>query len=201
MENRNELHFSAMKLVEAYSSSLKTISWIWGGFAVDIYENCLLREHDDLDYLTLNLHSLIPQFSKLFAGSGWQVNVLENGDLKVKREGVKIQLGHVEVSEKARWTHNGKKGSIWFPRDWLHLQSVNFCGVEVHVVKPEFQYVMIERPQILNPNWKHRDKDILAQKYLRSCIESKGIIPQSLFEHVDDTDFQQSITCQKNETI
>lgn len=46
---------------------------------------------------------------------------------------------------------------------------------------------MIERPQMLNPNWKHRAKDILAQKYLRNLIDGKGISPQSLFEQVCDT--------------
>jgi hypothetical protein len=131
-----------MELVETCSKNLKTISWIWGGLTIDIYENRILREHDDLDYLTLNLHSLIPQFSDLFAISGWQVNVLENGDLKVKQECVKIQLGHVELSNEARWTHDGEKGSIWFPSDWIKSRSVNFCGIEIHVIEPEFQFVM-----------------------------------------------------------
>jgi hypothetical protein len=192
MKNRNESNLHAMELVESYSKNLKTISWVWGGFTVDIYENRMLREHDDLDYLTLNLHDLIPGFSELFASCGWQVNVLENGDLRLKREDVKIQLGHVEVSDKARWTHNGEKGSIWFPSNWLNLEPVNFCGVEIHVIKPEFQYVMIERPQMLNPNWKHRDKDISAQKYLRNFIAAKGISPQTLFEQVCDTELQKA---------
>jgi hypothetical protein len=68
----------------------------------------------------------------------------------------------------------------------------NFCGVEIHVIKPEFQYVMIERPQMLNPNWKHRDKDISAQKYLRNLIDGKRISPQTLLEQVCDTEFQKA---------
>ncbi len=186
MANRNDLNLSAMKLVETFSKNLKTVSWIWGGFTIDIYENRFVREHDDLDYLTLNFHSLLPQFSELFAGSGWQVNVLENGDLRVKQEGIKIQLGHVELSDKARWTHNGEKGSIWFPSQWLDSKPVNFCGIEVHVVKPEFQCAMIERPQMLNPSWKHRDKDVSAQRYLRNYIEGEGLALQVLLEQVHD---------------
>lgn len=186
LSNNNELNLLAMALVETYSKSLNTLSWLWGGFTVDIYENQILRGHDDLDYLTLNLHSLIPQFTKLFENCGWQANLLKNGDLKLKREGVKIHLGHVEFSDKARWTHNGDKGSIWFPQEWLNSKPINFCGLEVHVVEPEFQFVMIERPQMLNPNWRHREKDIVARKYLRSYVESKGISPHSLFEQVSD---------------
>lgn len=189
---KNALNLQAMGLVETYSKSLNTSSWIWGGFTIDIFENRILREHDDLDYLTLNLHSLIPQFITLFENNGWQANLLENGDLKLKREGIKMHLGHVELSDKARWTHNGDEGSIWFPKEWLNPKSINFCGHEIHVVAPEFQYVMIERPQILNPNWSHREKDIVAQKYLRSCIEGKGISPQSLFEQVSDVCLQSA---------
>lgn len=186
LSNKNELNLLAMALVETYSKSLNSLSWIWGGFTIDIYKNRFLREHDDLDYLTLNLHSLIPQFTKLFENCGWQANLLENGDLKLEREGIKIHLGHVELSDKVRWTHNGDKGSIWFPQEWLISKPVSFCGIEVHVVEPEFQYVIFEHPQMLNPNWKHREKDIVARKYLRSCVEGKGITPQALFGQVSD---------------
>jgi hypothetical protein len=192
MVNRFDSHLSAIDLVRTFSKSLKTISWIWGGFTIDIYEGHILRDHDDLDYLTLNLHNLLLGFAELFVDCGWEVKTLENGDLKAKREGVKVQLGHVEISDIARWTHNGEKGSIWFPVDWLDSKPVVFCGVEIHVVRPEFQYVMIERPQMLNPNWKHRDKDIAARQYLRSYVESKGLAPQALFEHVRDTEFPPS---------
>jgi hypothetical protein len=192
MEKINESALSVMELVETFSRKLKTISWIWGGFTVDIYENRVLRKHDDLDYLTLNLHNLIPQFSEMFISCGWQVKVLENDDLKLVRDGIKVHLGHVEIADKARWTHNGDKGSIWFSSEWLDFQSVDFCGIEIHVVKPEFQFVMIERPQMLNPDWKLRDKDIAAQEYLRNNIESRGINPHTLLKQVYESAFQLS---------
>lgn len=184
--NKNELNLQAMAVVETCSKNLNTLSWLWGGFTVDIYENRILREHDDLDYLTLNLHKLTPQFIVLFENCGWQAGLLENGDLKLQREGIKIHLGHVEISKKARWTHNGDKGSLWFPQDWLKSKPVNFCGLEIHVVEPEFQYVMLERPQLLNPDWRYREKDLVARKYLRSFLEGKGVAPQSLFGQVSD---------------
>jgi hypothetical protein len=58
--NKNEQQLQAMELLETYSKRLHTIPWIWGGFTIDVYENHFLREHEDLDYLTLNLHNLIP---------------------------------------------------------------------------------------------------------------------------------------------
>ena len=53
--NKNEQQLYAMELLETYSQRLHTIPWIWGGFIIDVYENRFLREHEDLDYLTLNL--------------------------------------------------------------------------------------------------------------------------------------------------
>ncbi len=53
-----------MRLVEGVSRALNTISWIWGGFVTDIYMGQFLREHDDLDYLTLDLHSLNSKFAE-----------------------------------------------------------------------------------------------------------------------------------------
>jgi len=186
LTNNGDINFLAMRLVEQCSTSLHTLSWIWGGFTVDILENRMLREHDDLDYLTLNLHSLIPDFIRFFESWDWQTQLLTNGDLKIKRPNIKIHLGHVEISERVRWTHNGDQGSIWFPPEWLNTTPKKFCDIGVHVVQPEFQYVMLERPQMLDPDWKCREKDITAREYLKNCIESKGICPQSLLEQVSD---------------
>jgi hypothetical protein len=184
--NKNEQQLQAMELLEIYSKRLHTIPWIWGGFIIDVYENHFLREHEDLDYLTLNLHGLIPQFTQCFENDGWQTTLLENSDLKAERESVKIQLGHVELSDKARWTHNGEKGSLWFPREWLNPKPLSFCGVEIHVVAPELQFVLMEQPQLLNPAWRHREKGTIAREYLKGYIKEKGIPPQSLFAQVSD---------------
>ena len=120
----------------------------------------------------------------LFENGGWQTSLLENGDLKAEWESVKIHLGHVELSNTARWTHNGDKGSLWFPRDWLNSKLLNFCGVEIHAAALEFQYVLMERPQLLNPAWRYREKDILARTYLKKWINEKEISPIALFEQV-----------------
>ena len=186
LSDRNLSFLEELRRVEEVSTRLQTISWIWGGLTVDILENRFLREHDDLDYLTLGLHERIPEFIRLFNNHGWQTKILENGDLKLKQKDVKIQLGHVEVFGKARWTHNGDKGSNWFPQSWLNTRTLYFYGTEVHAVEPEFQYVLLERPQMLNPFWDCREKDIVAKTYLQEWIEKKGTIPNSLFEEVSE---------------
>jgi hypothetical protein len=74
----------------------------------------------------------------------------------------------------------------------LDFHPVDFCGIEIHVVKPEFQYAMLECPQMLNPDWKHRDKDLAAQEYLRNNIESRRINPHALLEQVYESAFHSS---------
>ncbi|HEY3311801.1 MAG TPA: hypothetical protein VGK00_09195 [Anaerolineales bacterium] len=183
---KNDLFLEAISLVESYFTRLGTFSWIWGGFTLDIYQDQILREHDDVDYLTHNLHHLIPQVTTHFDNHNWRSDLLENGDLKLTRDDIKIHLGHVEFTDKVRWTHNGEKGSIWFPREWLDPKPKIFLGSFIHVVEPEFQYVMLEHPQLLNPAWRYREKDDLALKYLRSWIKDRGISPCSLFSQISD---------------
>jgi hypothetical protein len=181
---RTQTHLDTMRLVEGVSRALNTISWIWGGFVTDIYTGQILREHDDLDYLTLDLHSLNSKFAEEFSGSGWQVKNLVNGDLKLKKDSVRVHLGNVELGEIAKWTHNGEKGSLLFPDSWLRFEVVRFSGVELHVIAPELQYVLKEHPEMLNPDWRRREKDILDKKYLRDILAKKGVDVCSLYKFV-----------------
>ncbi len=173
-----------MRLVESVSRSLRTMSWVWGGFTTDIYMGRILREHDDLDYLTLNLHPLRRRLEELFSDHGWQTENLPNGDLRLKKGKIKVQLGNVECGHLAKWTHNGEKGSLLFPVLWLGPDAVEFCGIEVHVIAPELQYVLKEHPELLNPDWLMREKDILEKEYLRNILLQRGTDLCSLHEFV-----------------
>ncbi len=164
-----------MKQVENFSTELNSTSWVWGGLTADIYRGRLLREHDDLDYLTLRLHELVEPLINMFTDAGWQVRRLENGDLKLEKDPVKIQLGHIELSQEVRWTHNGELGSLFFQIDWLIQQPRHFYNIVVHVVAPEFQFGLLEHPELLNPSWRPRVKDLVAKAVLRRILEAKGI--------------------------
>jgi hypothetical protein len=187
VSGKNQSVLEAMRLVESISAGLNTTSWIWGGFAVDIQQGCFLREHRDLDYLTLNLHTLVREFAEGFEDAGWQSRRLGNGDLKLEREGIKIQLGHVEILGFAKWTHDGERGYVSFPEGWLSSRPFRFCDVEVHAIEPEFQWVLLEHPEMLNPEWKLRDKDIRAKEQLGKILADRGVDPHALRGHVTDT--------------
>lgn len=184
LSERNQKYLEAIRLVESVSRSLKTISWIWGGFTTDIYVGRILREHDDLDYLTLNLYSLKSKFAEAFSSHGWQTENVVNGDLRLKKDGIKVHLGNVELGDVAKWTHNGEKGSLLFPVLWLGMDVVEFYEMELHVIAPELQYVLKECPELLNPDWLIREKDILEKECLRDILLKKGIDVDSLHELV-----------------
>ena len=181
---KTENLLSAMKQVEGFSTALNTTSWVWGGLVVDIYQGRVTREHDDLDYLTLNLHDLIAPMTSMIQGAGWRAQRLENGDIQLEKDKTKIHFGHVEFSQEVRWTHNGKLGSLYFQMDWLPQQPRHFYNIEVHVVAPEFQYILLEHPELLNPDWKSREKDLDAKAHLRMKLEACGIAIDDLHTRI-----------------
>lgn len=184
LSERDQKHRDTMRLVECVSRSLQTISWVWGGYTADIYVGRMLREHDDVDYLTLNLHGLKSEVVQIFSSHGWQPKELENGDLSLKKENIKVHLGNVELGNIARWTHNGEKGALLFPVSWLNADAVEFYGRELHVVAPELQYVLKDRPKLLNPDWLSREKDILDKEYLREILLKRKVDICSLHQLV-----------------
>ncbi len=182
---RIRLALAVMVEIESISTGLGTTSWIWGGIAVDVHVGRLLREHDDLEYLCLNLHGLWSAFASAAECRGWRAVLLKNQDLRLTVDGFRVHLGHVEMSERARWTHNGDKGSIFFPTAWLTAESVDFYGTPVHVVAPEFDYVHKWNPQMLNPEWVPREKDLRARTELRKILVGRGIDPDRMSELVN----------------
>ena len=183
---KNQHLLDAIKLIETVSKNLETITWLWGGLVVDITQGGFLREHDDLDCLTMNLHQLKSQFSGVFKKLRWVTKDLENGDLKLTKDNIKIHLGHIKLSDKVTWTHNGEKGSLIFPVSWLPLEMTEFCGVKTHVALPELQYVLKRHPKLLNPEWKTRDKDILDLIALEKILTKRGIEISTLCAMVTD---------------
>ncbi len=184
VSRHSRIHLAAMRLVEAISASLGTTSYIWGGFTLDIYQGRLLREHHDLDYLTVDLARLKPQFVALFARHRWPVRELSNGDLSPRRSGLKVQLGQIALVDGARWAFNGAKGYLVFPLGWLDPHPVRFCGVDVHVVRPELEYVVKICPQMFNPDWAVREQEVEAREQLRAMLKPRYPEPDHLLDQV-----------------
>lgn len=172
--NKTKQCLESLSLVERLTSELGTIAYAWGGFIPDIYNNRIEREHDDVEHLVLDLYSYIPQLSSLFSKNGWITEVLINGDLKARKDAVKIHLGHLTINERSNWYHNGNKGYIEFPTEWLNNSEIIFQGISLHAVKPEFQYVLKNNPQFMNSDWKARQKDLEDIHRLELILRKQG---------------------------
>jgi hypothetical protein len=183
---KNGEFLSAMKQVEAFSTGLHSISWVWGGLTVDIHQGRFLREHHDLDYLTLHLHELVEPLAELFYNTGWQSRRLENADLQIENADLQIHLGHVEFSGEVRWTHNGESGSLFFPAEWFDQRSKRFYDIDVHVVAPEFQYALLDHPELLNPDLISRDKDLVPKTQFKTMLEARGIATDVLHTRIHE---------------
>ena len=166
-----------MALIEAISAELGTLAYIWGGWMLDIYKGQFLRDHSDVDCFVVDLYQLFARFGERLFQEGWQVrNPLDGHLLWAEKDGVKLHLGHVEFDDSVvNWKHNGDDGSILFPADWLREDAVKFLGIEVHVVKPEFGYVLKMNPQLMNLDWAPRDKDQADTEVLRAMLLEKQV--------------------------
>jgi hypothetical protein len=162
--------------VDSLCEFLQTRAYIWGGWIPDIYSGEVLRSHSDAECLVVNLYRCREQIQRVFDVLGWQTRILENGDLKIMKDGLKLQLGHLEIHEKsAEWFHNGREGRIAFSSSWLNDQTISFQNRYIHAVLPEFQYVLKLRPKLMNPEWRHRDKDISDIEVLRTLLKDTDL--------------------------
>jgi hypothetical protein len=175
-----------MALIESISVELDTRAFIWGGWMPDVYKGRLLREHSDIDYYVIDLHRFLASLHERLFRDSWEVRKELGGYLLcATRGGVKLHLGHVEISDRVvEWKHNGVDDSIFFPVDWLGQEPIAFLGVHVHVVKPELGYVLKTSPGLMNPEWTWRDKDQTDIEMLRALLLAKGVDVESLRPHV-----------------
>lgn len=153
-------YIETFALIETTCTEIGTRAYLWGGWIPDVYSGEVLRQHDDAEYFVVDLYKYRSKLQKIFSGLNWETKVVENGDLVIKKAGMKFQFGHLEVNDKeAIWFHNGTKGQIIFPKQWLNDNQIVFQKMKFHAVLPEFQYVLKLHPEFMNPDWTKRNKD------------------------------------------
>ncbi len=158
--SKNQRNLNALALVEVIAQSVGTVAYVWGGFVADIYSGKLLREHEDTEHLIVDLYNFLPSIELLLKNNDWHTRILENGDLKATDDDIKIHLGCLDIEgDVAIWHHNGPKGYISFTHKWLNNEIIDFMGIQLHSVRPEFQYALKTHPEYMNPAWIPRAKD------------------------------------------
>jgi hypothetical protein len=185
ISENNTQYLEAMEVMGDFAQGLKTTAYIWGGLSLDIYAGQFLREHSDIDYVIQNLQKLAEQFVDRFCREGWHVRrVLDDSILVVKKDGIKLHLGHIDIAEIVQWKHNGNNGTITFPVHWLRQEPVEFFTIKVHVVEPEFGYVLKSHPQLMNPEWKPRDRDLVDMRRFAEILSRKQVDVTKLLPQV-----------------
>lgn len=66
---------------------------------MDVYQDHILRDHHDLDYLTEDLYDHFLQFVEQFEEHGCATKRLVNGDLSIRGCGLPMHLGNIRVAD------------------------------------------------------------------------------------------------------
>lgn len=181
----SQLYLRTLGLLSKFSKIYNTKSYIFGGLTLDIWEGKFLREHDDIDVLCEQMYLHRGMFHDFFSKQGYETKDLENYDFKAIKKEAKIHIGHLEIRDsQVEWKHNGDKGSIIFAKDWLDQKVYHFYDIELFTVKPEFEYVLKTHPELMNPDWVLRQKDLDARERLINLLDDKYGDLDSLYELV-----------------
>lgn len=187
---KEKTYLEALNSLYDFSFQLKTKTYIFGGLTLDVWENKFLRDHHDIDCLTVDLHTLRDNFRTLFEKSGYKTEDLDNGDFRALKGDLKMHMGHLKIEdETVEWTHNGEKGSIFFPKNWLSENSNQFYGTNVYTADPKFEYTIKVHPELMNPEWMPRDKDIVARRKLEQLLTERGVAMNSLINHMQSVNY------------
>ncbi len=184
-------YIETFALIDTICTEMGTRAYLWGGWIPDVYSGDVLRQHDDAEHLVVDLYKYRSKLQNFFNDLHWETKIVNNGDLVIKKDGMKFHFGHLEIAaDKTFWFHNGQKGQIICPKDWLNEQALQCKGKHFHAVTPEFQYVLSIHPEFMNPQWQLREKDETTIRILTDLLLKKGVELKSI---------EGMMSCQNND--
>jgi len=190
MTERTRRQLETIKDIYSISTSLGLKTFFWGGYAVDILNGTLTREHSDIDGFTENL---VENIDKLIAGYesiGYSVGFyLEDfWMLEIKKGDVYATFNTVRnIDAIAHWHHAGPHGTVFFPYEWLDQEPTSFYGAYAYTFGIEMAYLLKTNVKLISAEWQTRDKDKADIAVLEKIMQSKGInkdeIKQKVWSH------------------
>lgn len=183
---RNRIFLQMIRDIWVVSETCSTRTYLWGGFAADIFEGRLLRDHGDLDGFVFNMMAIKDRLIIEYRSRGYEVRFDDKFNmLIIEKNGVHGAFNPLDVDgEVAMWRHIGDKGTVYFPYRWLDGAPRRFYDADVYTSGLRFEYGFRKIVPRLNPQWKQRDKDREALHYLSEKIRGEGIDPGSILSRM-----------------
>lgn len=173
----NQSYLEFMKDIYEISAACSTRTYIWGGFAIDIFEGIFLREHGDLDGFVENMMAVLDQLINKYKNRGYNTEFRSNINMLVIKKGNQhAAFNPLDIDGNvAMWRHIGDQGTVYFPFSWLDSIPRSFYNTKVYTSGFCFEYGFRKIVSFLNPEWKEREKDRIAKEYLEIKIKENGI--------------------------
>ena len=166
---------SAMKIT-------KSKIYIFAGFTIDVWENEILRDHHDVDTICIDLKVKVNDLVLFFENKGYQITYIQNGDIKIKKNGFGISMTNCDIIENiAKWSPYGVVGSIYFPAEWLVDKPCQFNDFSLYTVDKRFEYCLKINPSNFNPDWDPRDHS-KSLNYLKKHLIDENISVESFIQ-------------------
>ena len=162
------------------------MTYIWGGFTIDVFEGRFLREHKDLDGFTYHLLDVLDEMVTLYQLRGYTTRFFEDIHmLEISKNELHASFNRLDIdNETAMWRHIGDEGTVYFPISWLDDTPRNFYNQKVYTSGVRFEYAIKTNVRMINAEWQLRDKDYVSIEYLKKFIENEHIAEEDIFQRI-----------------
>lgn len=182
----NQHYLEFLRDIYEVSLACETVTYIWGGFTLDIVEGRFLREHHDLDGFTLNLLEVLPDMTARYESCGYKVEFNEDFDiLGISRGGLHAAFNRLETDgAMMMWRHIGNEGTVYVPAYWLDDTPRGFYGTPVYTAGIQLDYVLKTNVRLIHAEWALREKDHATIRHLERVMERENLDPEVFLTEV-----------------
>jgi len=187
MTEKTKKQLLLIKDIFDISKNLGLKTFLWGGFAVDVLNGSLTREHSDIDTFTENLVENKDVLIASYKSLGYSVDFyLEDfWMLAIKKNDISATFNTVRnIDGIAHWHHAGVHGTVFFPFDWLDKEPRDFYGSMAYTYGIELAFLLKTNVKLISAEWQLRDKDKADIAVLKTLLMSKGICENTIRKKV-----------------
>ncbi len=188
LSDKNRLFLDMLRDIDEVNRAVGCKSYVWGGFAVDIFEGRFLREHGDLDLFTQDLLLHRNTLEQAYTERDYTVTFLDRFRiLEIRRGEIHAGMNPLLMQGKtAQWQHIGGEGSLYFPVDWLDATPRMFYDSPAYLAGMRFEYAIKTKTALLYPPQERtlREKDKIAAAYWKKQLQAQGISPEEMLPRI-----------------